>query len=85
VATVTKVPTLFEEVGDFLASAPSQQRLLAFRPSEAVQERYRELLRRSSEGSLTREEHYEFSQFELIEMMLQYVKAQIRAHKKKRR
>jgi len=65
--TVAKIPTLFEEVGDFLASAPSQQQLLTFRPSEAVQERYRELLHRSSQGGLTREEQYEFSQFELIE------------------
>ena len=82
--TVAKIPTFFEEAGDFLASAPSQRQLLAFRPSEAVQERYRELLHRSSQGGLTREEQYEFSQFELIEMLLQYVKARIRAEKKKR-
>jgi hypothetical protein len=84
-ATVAKIPTLFEEVGDFLASAPSEEQLLAFRASAAAQERYRELLHRSSQGSLTREEQYEFSQFELIEMLLQYVKARIRADKKKRR
>ena len=82
-ATAAKAPTLLEEVGDFLASAPSQRQLLAFRPSTAVQGRYRELLHRSSQGGLTREEQYEFSQFELIEMMLQYVKARIRAEKKK--
>jgi len=82
--TVAKIPTLFEEVGDFLASAPSRQLLLSFRPSEPVQERYRELLDRSSQGALTREEQYEFDQFELIETVLQYVKARIRADKKKR-
>ena len=83
--TVAKIPTLFVEVGDFLASAPSQRELLAFRPSEAVQDRYRELLHRSSDGVLTRDEQYEFNQFELIEMLLQFVKARIRAEKKKRR
>ena len=81
--TTAKIPTLFEELGDFLASAPSQKRFLTFRPSEEVQERYRELLHRSSQGGLTREEQYEFSQCELIEMLLQYVKSRIRAEKKK--
>ena len=83
-ASIAKIPTLFEEVGDFLVAGPSQKQLLTFRPSEQVQERYRELLHRSSQGGLSREEQYEFSQFELIEMLLQYVKSRIRAEKKKR-
>jgi hypothetical protein len=53
--------------------------------STPAQQHYPELLHRSSQGSLTREEQYEFGQFELIEMLLQYVKARIRAEKKKRR
>jgi hypothetical protein len=84
-ATVAKIPTLLEEVGDLLASGASQRQLLAFRPSAAVQDRYRELLHRSSQGTLTREEQYEYSQFELLEMLLQYVKARIRGQKKQRR
>jgi hypothetical protein len=83
-STIAKLPTLFEELGDFLASAPSQKQLLTFRPSVQVLERYRELLHRSSQGGLTSDEQYEFSQFELFEMLLQYVKSQIRAGKKKR-
>jgi hypothetical protein len=82
-ATVAKSPTLLEELGDFLASAPSKQELLAFQSSKAVQDRYRELLHRSSQGTLSRDEQYEFSQFELLEMLLQYVKARIRARKRK--
>jgi hypothetical protein len=81
---VASNPTLFEELGDFLASAPSQKQLLAFRLSEQVQERYRELLHRSSQGGLTRDEQYEFNQFEMFEMLLQFVKSRIRADKKKR-
>lgn len=83
--SIAKTPTLFEELGDFLASAPSQKALLAFRATPQVQERYRDLLHRSSQGGLTREEQYEFNQFELIEMLLQYVKSRIRAEKKSRR
>ena len=79
----TKIPTLFEELGDVLASLPSEKQLLSFRPSEQVQERYRELLHRSSQGGLTRDEQYEFNQFEQLEMLLQYVKSRIRAGKKK--
>jgi hypothetical protein len=70
VVTVAKAPTFLEEVGDFLASVPSRPQLLEFAPSQAVQKRYPELLHSSSAGSLTREEQYEFSQFELIEMLL---------------
>ncbi len=83
-ATGTKTPTFFEETGAFLASAPSRQQLLRFRASREVQKRYRELLHRSSEGGLTSEEQHEFKQFEFIEMLLQYVKARIRAEKKKK-
>jgi hypothetical protein len=82
-ATVAKPPTLFEELGEFLASGPSKEQILAFQTSKEVQERYRGLLHRSSQGTLSREEQYEFDQFELLEMLLQYVKARIRARKKK--
>jgi hypothetical protein len=37
--TIAKVPALFEELGDFLVSAPPRTQLLAFRPSEAAIER----------------------------------------------
>jgi hypothetical protein len=82
--TIAKTPNLLDEVGEFLASGPSKRELLAFRPSPHAVERYRELLHRSSEGSLTREEQHEFNQFELIEMLMQNVKARIRAAKKTR-
>jgi hypothetical protein len=83
-STIAKLPTLFEELGNFLASAPTQNQFLTFRPSKQVLERYRELLHRSSQGGLTSDEQYEFNQFELIEMLLQNVKSRIRARKKKR-
>jgi len=83
-SSIAKIPTLFEEFGDFLVSAPSQKQFLAFRPSAQVKERYRQLLHRSSQGALTREEQFEFNQFELMEMLLQYVKSRIRVEKKKR-
>ncbi len=81
---IAKTPTLLEELAELLAANPSKRELLAFRPSKQVVERYRELLNRSSEDSLSRDEQHEFNQFELVEMLMQNVKARIRAAKKTR-
>jgi hypothetical protein len=42
--------TLFDEITDFLASAPSAEAIIAFKPSEALTERLHELLDKNSQG-----------------------------------
>ena len=46
----------YEEVIDFIAAGTTPQNVIAFRPSEAAQERVTDLLSREKESELSREE-----------------------------
>ena len=70
---------LIEEVADFLASCPSRDELLAYRPSARLVERFSDLLARSRSGALSADEAWELNQFEHIEMLMQAVKARLRS------
>lgn len=72
---------LTEEIADFLASCPSREQLLSYHPPAEVQERVRELLEKSKAGRLAAEQQWELDQFEHVEMLLQLIKARIRAEK----
>ena len=69
---------VLEEVADFLASRPTPDEILDFRPSNAAQERARELLAKSSAGELTLEEDQELAQFDQIERLMRLLKARVR-------
>jgi len=47
---------LVEEVADFLASCPSREELLAYRPSRQAQDRFKAMLEKSKKGSLDADE-----------------------------
>jgi len=72
---------LTEEVADFLASCPSREALLAYRPSARLLERFNALLDRSKTGGLSADEEWELRQFEYVEMLMQAVKARLRSPK----
>jgi hypothetical protein len=72
---------LTDEVADFLASCPSREELLAYRPSALVQERGEALLAKSKAGSLSADEVWEWNQFEHVEILMQSVKARLRARR----
>jgi hypothetical protein len=78
-----KNPTtwLIDEVADFLASCPSREELLAYRPSHPAQERFQALLDKSKKGLLDAEEEWELNQFEHLEVLLQAVKARLRTRR----
>jgi hypothetical protein len=65
---------VYEEVYFFLASAPSHEQILAFRPSPSVQERILQLLEASKAGLLTREEQAELDEFEQVEHFVRMLK-----------
>jgi hypothetical protein len=71
--------SLFDEIADFIASTPSAQRILEFRPSAAVQERASELLAKLKQESLSPEEEVELDQYEQAELLMRLVKAKVRA------
>lgn len=60
-------PPIHREVYRFLASGPSPEDILAFRPSDSTQARIRALLQASGAGSLTNEEQAELDEFEQVE------------------
>lgn len=70
-----------EEIADFLASGPSPDELLGFRPSPQTQARAEELLGKLKEGCLSVEERGELDRFEQVERLMRFVKARIRAAK----
>jgi hypothetical protein len=63
------------EVFEFLASVPSPEQILAFRPSEKLQERLRELLAKLRDADLSSEEQREWQQFQYLEHLVRLAKA----------
>lgn len=66
------------ELAEFLASGPSPQELIRFRPSPRISERINELLEKNREGSLTETEQSELDQVEAIDYLMTQVKARSR-------
>lgn len=74
----------FEEVYDFLLSAPTPEQVIAFRPSEATQSRIHELLEANREGNLQAEEQAELDEFSRVEHFVRMLKARARQKKNNR-
>ena len=64
----------YEEIVDLFARGASPAEILAFRPSEEMQARVRELLERNSADELTEEEAAELECFGEIEHFMQLIK-----------
>lgn len=83
-ASVTEEHWLTEEIADFLASCPSREELLAFRPSPRTQERVRRLLGKLKANRISGDEQRELDQYEYAEMLMRLVKARLRTAKSRR-
>ena len=77
--TIRFSATLFEELAAFFASAPNQQAILDFRPSQTAMDRASELLERNRQNQLSEEACEELNQFEQAEHLMRMIKARIRA------
>jgi hypothetical protein len=71
-------PPIYQEVYHFLASAPSHDEILAFRPSPATQERIHALLNANKEQRLSADEQAELNEFEQVEHFVRMLKAHTR-------
>jgi hypothetical protein len=69
---------VYQEVFDFLVSAPTPEQIIAFRPSEATQARVRALLEANKESRLTAEERAELDEFEQVEHFVRMLKIHAR-------
>jgi hypothetical protein len=72
----------FDEIIDFITSAPQPEQILAFRPSPAIQNRLEDLLEKKRETSLSDTEKHELDQFLLIEHLMRIAKAKARTRKR---
>jgi hypothetical protein len=66
---------IYREILDFLASQPTPEEIVAFRPTPEMQARLTTLLDRSRAGFLTPAEQAELDEFERIEHVLVLLKA----------
>jgi len=69
---------LYNEVIEFLASGPTSQSIVAFRPSSDALERVSELLDKNRAGALTPDDQAELDQYERLDHLIALVKARAR-------
>lgn len=82
-STAHEPSTLFEEIAELFASAPSPQAIIEFRPSKASSRRASELLELNRANQLDDATRDELNQFEQAELLMRLVKARIRANQAK--
>jgi hypothetical protein len=69
---------IYREVLEFLVSSPTPEEIIAFRPSEATQQRAYELLTANREDRLTLEERAEIEEFARTNHFMSMLKIQAR-------
>jgi hypothetical protein len=69
---------VYQEVYQFLASRPTHEEILAFRPTEATQTRIHQLLAANKEGRLAADEQNELDEFETVEHFVRMLKLHTR-------
>lgn len=67
--------TVYRYIIDFLASQPTPEQILDFRPTSTMQERLKILLIRNQSGDLTAIEQQELDEYEKIEHLIIMLKA----------
>jgi hypothetical protein len=76
----TQPETLFAEIIDFLASTPTPEAILAFKPSDRLEQRLSDLLEQNRQETLTAEERGELDEFMRMNHFMNMLK--IRARQK---
>lgn len=69
---------IVDEIAELIASNPTAEQILNFHPSTELQVRARDLLAKSSAGTLSAEEDHELQQFQQAELLMRLVKARLR-------
>jgi hypothetical protein len=77
--TVLQSPSLISDFADFLATGPSREEILDWRPSEPVEERYLELTDKRKSEALSDHEQTELEGFLNSEVVLSLLKARLRS------
>lgn len=77
--TALQSPSLINDFADFLKRGPSEEEIVAWRPSAEVEDRYIELTAKNKEATLTAEESRELEAFLNSEVVLSLLKARLRS------
>lgn len=70
----------YDEIIDFIAAGTTPEAVVAFRPSDGVQQRVAELVERSKAGSLSVEDQSELEDYLTLEHIMIMAKARARPH-----
>lgn len=68
----------FDEIVDFITSAPHPEQILSFRPSDKSVKRLEELVQKNQEDNLDEQEKNELQQYMLVEHLMRLAKARAR-------
>ena len=70
----------YEEIIDFIATGTTPEAVVAFRPSDSVQERVAELVERSKNGCISTEDQSELDDYLQLEHIMIMAKARAREY-----
>ena len=70
----------YEETIDFIAAGTTPETVVAFHPSDSVQQRVTELIERSEDGSISTEEQSELDDYLQLEHIMIMAKARARQY-----
>ena len=68
------VINIFEEVVDFITSAPKTEQIIAYKPSASMQQHLEELLYKKQNDQLSDDDRHELEQYLLIEHLMRMAK-----------
>jgi hypothetical protein len=69
---------LFDEITDFLASAPTAETIIAYKPSPVLDQRLHELLDKNSQDQISPKERTELNEFLQMNHLLTVLQAKAR-------
>ena len=70
----------YDEIINFIAAGTTPEAVVAFRPSDSVQQRVAELVERSKDSSISSEEQSELDDYLQLEHIMIMAKARARQH-----
>jgi hypothetical protein len=71
--------SFISELAEFLASRPTREQLLVYRPSQHWQRRASNLLQKQNEGTISPEERQELEEFAHAERLIRLIKSRLHA------
>lgn len=80
--SVAPVKTVFDEITDFLAAAPTLEEIIAYKLPEALEQRALYLLDQNRQGMMSSDERDEMQEFMDVDHLMTVLKAKARRRMK---